>query len=106
VKAILIYFGAFEHIHWVGGILEQELTGQDVGPFGERLLVLAEISKDYEHAAIDARYILEDEAGESVWVPSEQYFQPEAAEALEAARKACAIARDFVAWWFALSEES
>ena len=106
VKAALICFGAFERVHWVGGILEQELAGQDVGTFKEQLLVLAALSKDYEHAAIDARYIIEDEVGESIWIPSEQYFQPEAAEALDAARSAFAIARDFVAWWFALDKDT
>lgn len=101
VKAVLICFGAFERVHWVGGILEQELSRQDVGPWKERLLRLARLSKDMEHAAVDARYIIEDEISESVWIPSEHYFQPEAAAALDAAHQALTIASDFVTWWFA-----
>lgn len=104
VKAVLICFGAFERVHWVGGILEQELSRQDVGPWKKHLLRLARLSKDMEHAAVDARYIIEDETGESVWVPSEHYFQPEASAALDAAHQALTIASDFVAWWFAPDE--
>ena len=43
-------------------------------------------------------------SGESVWIPSEHYFQPEATAALDAARQALQIAHDFVAWWFAPDE--
>lgn len=101
VKAVLICFGAFERIHRVGALLEQELAGQDVGSWSNQLLRMATLSKEIEHAAVDARYILEDDFGDDVWVPAEHYFQPEATAALRAAREACSIARDFVAWWFA-----
>ena len=103
VKAVLICFGTFERVHWVGGILEQELSRQDVGAWEEHLLRLARLSKDIEHAALDARYIV-DGPGESVWIPSEHYFQPEATAALDAARQALQIAHDFIAWWFAPDE--
>lgn len=106
VKAVLICFGIFERVHWVGGILEQELSRQEVGSWREHLLRLARLSKEIEHAAVDARYIIEDEPGESIWIPSEHYFQPEAAAALDVSRQALTIARDFVAWWFAPPEEN
>jgi HEPN domain-containing protein/predicted nucleotidyltransferase len=104
VKAVLICFGAFERVHWVGGILEQELSRQNVGSWKEHLLKLARLSKDIEHAALDARYIIEGEASEDVWIPSEHYFRPEATAALDAARQALQIAHDFIAWWFAPDE--
>lgn len=104
VKAVLICFGAFERVHWVGGILERELARQDVGSWKELLLMLAGFSKDIEHAAVDARYIIEDKASESVWIPSEHYFQSEATTALGTTRQALKIAHDFIAWWFAPDE--
>ena len=104
VKAVLICFGIFERVHWVGGILERELSGQDVGSWKKHLLRLAGLSKDIEHAAVNARYIIEEGAGGDAWVPSDHCLQPEATAALDAAHKALKIACDFVAWWFAPDE--
>jgi len=101
VRAVMICFGSFEPVHRVGGLLEQELSKHDIALWKDRLLRLADLSKDIEHAAIDARYILDERAGESLWVPAEHYFDPDAVTALRDAREALTISRDFIAWWFA-----
>ncbi len=109
VKAVLICLGAFERSHWVGRVLERELASQDVQAWKASLLELAALSREYEHAAVDARYILENlenEGDEVIWIPAEQYTRSQAAAGLEAARKALEVSRQFVRWWFAPGEES
>lgn len=105
VKAVLICFGALERTHWVGQHLRKEAARQAPTGWDERLEVLSRLSLRHEHAAIDARYVLDDgEDDENVWIPSEHYFEPEASAAIRDAQEALNIARQFVAWWFAPSE--
>lgn len=99
VKAVLICFGRFERVHWVGKKLREVLRQLDVGEWQRPLLALAQISLSRERDAILARYI--DDEGEEISLPWERYDSAVATAALADAQAALATASDFIAWWFA-----
>lgn len=100
VKACLVCFGTFERTHFVARELRQALSEQPLGEWSERLERLATIAESLELHASRARYIVEDSEGEKLWVPAEQYSDPDSASALNETREALRLTRGFTTWWF------
>jgi len=105
IKACLACLGTFERTHFVAGKLRRALTEQKLDEWSDRLERLAAIAERLEPHVSRARYVIEDEAGEKLWVPAEHYAASDSAAALDETREALSLARDFATWWFASGEE-
>jgi len=101
VKACLACFGSFERTHFVAWALRQAMADQQLDEWANRLMRLTAIAERLEPHLSRARYVIEDETGENLWVPAEHYFDADSAGALNETREALQIAREFAAWWFA-----
>ena len=100
VKACLACLGAFERTHFVARALRQAVVESPVGEWTDRLARVADTAERLEAHVSRARYMIEDDAGEIVWVPAENYFDADSEQALQDAREALRVAREFAAWWF------
>ena len=104
-KACLACVGSFERTHFIAIVLRQTITEQTLGKWTDRLMRLTEIAERLEPHVSRARYVIEDEAGENLWVPAEHYFDSDSATALNETREALGIAREFADWWFGSKED-
>jgi HEPN domain-containing protein/predicted nucleotidyltransferase len=99
VKGILISMGVFQKTHFVGEILKETVKEKALAePWAARLLEAGEISEKMEPQVSLSRHpgIQQDK----LWLPSEEYGDEEAQEALRNAEAACSIAQDFLTYWF------
>jgi HEPN domain-containing protein/predicted nucleotidyltransferase len=102
VKGILIALGVFLKTHFVGEILKDTVNEKALtDPWAARLLEAGRISEKMEPQMSLSRYpgIQKDK----LWLPSEEYGDEEAQEAWRNGEKACAIAQQFLAYWFGKS---
>jgi HEPN domain-containing protein/predicted nucleotidyltransferase len=99
VKSVLACFGILEKTHYVSGTLKEELEGQNVSDWADRLRELTAYARDLEPDATLSRYPGMYEG--RMWVPHREYNEAKAQEALEKARRALDIATAFTQWWFA-----
>jgi len=98
VKAVLVCFGIFEHIHYVAKLLRSELGWQPIGQWEGHLETLAAASARLEPEVARSRY--PGERHGKLWEPAKGYGEPQAITALADARESLRIARDFGALWF------
>jgi len=99
IKAIMIAMGIFKKTHFVGEELRQLIDKGDIPEhWKEQLLDAAQISESIEPEVSLSRYpgISED----ALWLPYEEYEEPDAAKAMQKAEKVLLIAKNFVTQWF------
>ncbi len=98
VKAVLACFGLLERSHYVARTLARECRAYTSAQWQERLLELSAQARSLEPDATLSRYpsLYQGE----IWVPSKEYDEARATEAIELARLALQTAQDFVDWWF------
>lgn len=104
VKAILIATGTFQKTHFVASILTkraQEVELPDV--WRARLLDVASLAERLEPEMAMTRYpaILDDR----LWLPWEEYDREDALEAERTAAVALETAREFLDFWFGVSDD-
>jgi len=97
VKACLACFGMFERTHFVAQALRLAIAEQSLPEWATRLVRIADIAERLEPHLSRARYIIEAESGEALWVPAENYFDADSASSLHDAQEALQLAREFAA---------
>ena len=99
IKAIMIAMGIFKKTHFVGEELRQLIDKGDIPEhWKEQLLDAAQISESIEPEVSLSRYpgISED----ALWLPYEEYEEPDAAKAMQKAEKVQLVANNFITEWF------
>ena len=99
IKAIMISLGVFKKTHFVGEELRLLIGKGDVPElWKEQLLDAAQISEEIEPEVSLSRYpaISED----TLWLPYEEYEEPDALKAMQKAEKVRIIAQNFTREWF------
>jgi len=102
VKASLACLGRLERTHYVAGILESEIQRIVLDEWHHRLQSLVEWARALEPAATWSRYPGERDG--RVWIPAREYDKGKAMAALESARQALAVTKEFSTWWFAYKD--
>jgi HEPN domain-containing protein len=104
VKAVLMAKGVFQKTHFVGEVL-LSMVGKGDFPASWRpdLIEAARISTGMEPEISLSRY--PGIAGDSLWIPFEEYTCEDADKASQKARKVVATARAFVKEWFGSTPE-
>ncbi|NIQ08047.1 MAG: HEPN domain-containing protein [Candidatus Korarchaeota archaeon] len=92
VKATLICFGRFAKTHYVADILRKEMKQRDLDE--SVLETLIHISEQLEPHHSLRRYPWISDA--QIWVPSKEYDQETANDALQNAQKAISLTREFL----------
>lgn len=98
IKAILICFGKFRGIHYVGKILKRVVRQQKLPKiWREKFDKLASYSKKAEQELVKSRYPNVFYSGKrKIWIPIEEYDETKAKYYFKLATKSLKIAQDFI----------
>lgn len=103
VKAILICFGVFKKTHFVGEFLKKEIKERDLPEdLREKLFEIAQSCSEIEPEVTWSRYPGIDD--DTLWIPAEEYTENDAMEIRHMAEKIIGTAKEFVTWWFHISD--
>lgn len=101
IKAVLIAFGEFKKIHFVGNILINKVEEMEIDPSWKgRLSHIAKISNEVEPEITWSRYPGIDSG--TLWIPYKEYTRDDAIELREKSEKVVKTVREFITWWFRL----
>jgi len=99
IKSILIAMGIFQKTHLVGGVLRKVISERkDIEKWEKDLTEIADLSEGLEPAVSLSRYpgVIEG----CLWIPSQEYDNDDANDALAKARQVSSIAARFYKEWF------
>lgn len=104
IKAIMIAMGIFKKTHFVGQELRLLIDKGDIPElWKDQLLDAAQISEEIEPEVSLCRYpgISED----ALWLPYEEYEEPDAVKAMQKAQKVLLVAKKFITEWFGIKDQ-
>jgi len=99
IKSILIAMGIFQKTHLVGGVLRKVISERkDIEKWEKDLTEIADLSEGLEPAVSLSRYpgVIEG----SLWIPSQEYDNDDANDALAKAHQVSSVAARFYKEWF------
>lgn len=99
IKSVLAAFGTFQKTHFIGDVLAEEIYSKSLpDQWKKKLTKIAELSIELEPEVSLTRYpgIINNR----LWMPSEEYEQQDAEEALKKAELVLNAAAEFYKYWF------